>query len=353
MFHALCNVSFFLLPSLIVVFSCIYFFAFFSPSLCFVALTYHVDFHFAVIRRFSCPVSHTHTHPQQRQQLWLFNVHCYTNSFGYEIFGTNELCTQGLSNKVRKMECTKYFNKFQTDSTTTFRSGFEGCCFFSPFPLLWYLLLPSCFATVRLIRANEFVSLSRLMFVFPLSSAYFFPLCFSLFNSRATELYEIPWLLFCPYMPSSSLSSDRWLFQPCLVYIRCHAYSITATIHISQRKMASHFTIRFCLPGASFTPHSHCLGILNYRIDVMKQAFHALVYRLHVHLHEKWTQICAISMQAIRKCHCRHASFEQQFIYQPSTFRVDPTAFDSWEIIHSIPFKLAVLLQEFSTQFRP
>lgn len=36
-------------------------------------------------------------------QLWLFNIRSYTNSFGYEIFGTNELYTQGFSNKVRKM----------------------------------------------------------------------------------------------------------------------------------------------------------------------------------------------------------------------------------------------------------
>lgn len=52
--------------------------------------------------RFVLHTNNTIHQQQQRQQLWLFNVHCYTNSFGYEIFGTNELCTQGLSNKVRK-----------------------------------------------------------------------------------------------------------------------------------------------------------------------------------------------------------------------------------------------------------
>lgn len=65
--------------------------------------TYNVDIHTVLwFNAFPAPL---HKQQQQRQQLWLFNVHCYTNSFGYEIFGTNELCTQGLSNKVRKMEC--------------------------------------------------------------------------------------------------------------------------------------------------------------------------------------------------------------------------------------------------------
>lgn len=64
--------------------------------------------------RFVLHTNNTIHQQQQRQQLWLFNVHCYTNSFGYEIFGTNELCTQGLSNKVRKTHTKKHFSiKFQ------------------------------------------------------------------------------------------------------------------------------------------------------------------------------------------------------------------------------------------------
>lgn len=56
-----------------------------------------------VTRRFS---RWLHKNNNTLEQLWLFNVHCYTNSFGYEIFGTNELCTQGFSNKVSKIVST-------------------------------------------------------------------------------------------------------------------------------------------------------------------------------------------------------------------------------------------------------
>lgn len=76
----------------------------------FILKNFPVFFHFIpAIRSFSAlrpswldafPGGCTKTTTHLNTQLWLFNVHCYTNSFGYEIFGTNELCTQGFSNKV-------------------------------------------------------------------------------------------------------------------------------------------------------------------------------------------------------------------------------------------------------------
>lgn len=70
-------------------------YVFFVFSFSFCGALVHIMHRDSALFTDGCTKTTTHS-----KQLWLFNVHCYTNSFGYEIFGTNELCTQGFSNKV-------------------------------------------------------------------------------------------------------------------------------------------------------------------------------------------------------------------------------------------------------------